>query len=136
MTTITTDIYYNGSIRLSDINGENIAEFMLMSAQAGDFVKCIPMFGMFEMYRHNMNHPVMVMAGATMPMESFLGYIANVTQASDPRYPYVMTRDSVNLRLLRGMSAEGIASLTMTDVQLVKALYRDYFVVDTGDVQE
>lgn len=124
---------YVGSIFLTNYSAETIAEFMLLKDHEYNVVKCIPFYGMHEIYRRQMNNPIVIMPGMLMPENTFLGYIANVIiqTATDPKMLYTMTSTDIHLKLTKGMSARDIATLTGFELKKVQEFYKMYFVVDT-----
>lgn len=125
------------SIMLRDINGEYLAEFLVMHHPDNpdyQWVKTIAHFAMHEMYRRNVSNPIALQSGMIMPMESFLGYMANVIKYSpDKRLSYSMVKqdgaDYIEVHLLEGMHADAISKLTGMDEQKIRDFYNNYFVV-------
>lgn len=125
------------SIMLRDIDGEYLAEFLVMHHPKNPdnaWVKTIPFFGMHEMYRRNVSNLIALQAGMVMPMETFLGYMANIIKYSpDKRLSYSMIKqggeDYIEVHLQEGMHANAISKLTGMDVQKIRDFYNNYFVV-------
>jgi hypothetical protein len=124
-------------IHLVDTNGENLAEFLVMQTigySGNPWVKVIPYFGMHEMYRTDISNPIALQAGMIMPIQSFLGYIAQIANnMRNKNFGYQMRTsagpDYVQINLVPNMNAADIAKLTGIDVQMVRDFYRDNFVV-------
>jgi hypothetical protein len=124
------------TILLQNLVNENIAEFLLCSDEGYSYVKCIPYFGMFEMYRQDASDIVIVYPGMIMPDKTFLGYISNLARFPALRagvYPYHMGSGHLGqytqVIIREGMYASEIADLTGYPLEMVRDFYKDYFVV-------
>jgi hypothetical protein len=129
------------TITLINMNGENLCEYLVLDnpneASVQPWVKCIPFFGMHEMYRMEPSNQIAVQAGMVMPASSFLGYIAMIIRNTrNAAYPYEMASYGANyvrLKLIQPMNAKEIAQLTQFPLEMVKDYYRSHFIVDVTE---
>jgi hypothetical protein len=119
---------------LSDINGENIAQFLIMSNGETQWVLGFMYYGMHEMMRQDISNPILIMDGMQMSDLSFLGWISTVARNTKGIYRYRLSGiygTSERLSLEPVMSAKVIAALTGFELEKVKAFYEEWFTVDT-----
>jgi len=125
------------TIQMTDATGQVIAHALIFRDDDGyKWVLCHPFMAMYEMMKISMANPIILMDGMQMPVQSFLGYIANVARHSENvanGWYYEMrcidTAEYHRLIIRAGMSAKDIADVTGFDIEQIRSFYKDYFVL-------
>lgn len=125
------------TIHLINMNGELLVEYLVLGNAEDDtiipWVKCIPFFGMHELYRNEPGNPMVVYAGMIMPAQTFLGHIAQIMRATQKdAYPMEMSSQGehyIRFRLTNPLSVKDIADLTQFPIEMIRMYYRDSIVI-------
>jgi hypothetical protein len=123
------------TMALTDLNGERLAEFWVMTdpeETVQPWVKVVAMFGMHEMYRTNVSNPVALQSGMIMPMQSFLGWLMQVMRYSrNNQWAYELQSDNPYKRIMiiEPISVKELAEVTQFPEELIRSYFSNMFIL-------